>query len=59
MTTSKTGWRKSTHSSAANECIEVARTLDKIRDSKNPAGPILTIDLAALLTDIKAGRFTD
>jgi uncharacterized protein DUF397 len=43
-------WRKSSHSSAqGGECVEVAGLSGRIavRDSKNPAGPILTFDTAA------------
>ncbi len=38
-------WRKSSRSSEAGNCVEVART-DRaigVRDSKHPTGPILTI----------------
>lgn len=39
-------WRKSTYSSGANDaCVEVSddrsRALTLVRDSKNPAGPVL------------------
>ncbi|KUN28686.1 toxin [Streptomyces antibioticus] len=43
-------WRKSSYSGdQGGNCVEVADapTLIAIRDSKNPAGPILTIDPAA------------
>ncbi|MFH9986866.1 DUF397 domain-containing protein [Streptomyces luteogriseus] len=44
-------WRKSSYSSdQGGQCIEVAETPDAtvaIRDSKHPAGPILTLDPAA------------
>lgn len=48
-------WRKSSRSQFANNCIEVVRTLDKVRDSKNP-GPVLAVDLGRLLAAIKDGR---
>ncbi len=41
---SRAVWRKSIHSSADNECVEVARILTggvAVRDSKNPDGPKL------------------
>jgi hypothetical protein len=41
-------WRKSSFSgSNGGSCIEVAGTLNAVRDSKNPSGPVLTgrIDL--------------
>lgn len=54
-----TTWRKSSYSGAgSNECVEVARTLDRVRDSKNPDGPVLTVDLTALLVAVKAGRLS-
>ncbi|AZP17401.1 DUF397 domain-containing protein [Streptomyces aquilus] len=43
-------WRKSSYSGdQGGNCVEVSDTpaLIAIRDSKNPAGPILTIDPAA------------
>ncbi|MER5936986.1 DUF397 domain-containing protein [Streptomyces sp. NPDC001928] len=50
-------WRKSTHSSdQGGECIEIAETPHTtiaVRDSKNPAGPILTLDPAAFTTFVK------
>lgn len=51
-------WRKSSRSGVgANACIELRSTLDHVRDSKNPAGPTLRGNLAALVDDIKRGRF--
>ncbi|WP_447003226.1 DUF397 domain-containing protein [Saccharothrix isguenensis] len=37
-------FRKSSHSGAQNECVEVAVAGERlgIRDSKNPEGPVLT-----------------
>ncbi|MFF5569849.1 DUF397 domain-containing protein [Streptomyces luteogriseus] len=44
-------WRKSSYSSdQGGQCLEVAETPEAtvaIRDSKTPAGPILTLDPAA------------
>lgn len=48
-------WRKSTRSSGEDTCVEV--TYDgAVRDSKNPGGPMLDVDLAGLLASVKAGR---
>jgi hypothetical protein len=35
--------------------VELAGTLDRVRDSKNP-GPILRADLASLVSAIRAGE---
>lgn len=49
-------WRKSTYSGdQGGQCLEVAETPEAtvaIRDSKTPAGPILTLDPAAFTTFI-------
>ncbi|MCS7476513.1 DUF397 domain-containing protein [Umezawaea endophytica] len=53
-------WRKSTSSGANTSCVEVANSLDAVRDSKNPSGPVLSVDRAeftAFLADVKSGRF--
>lgn len=50
-------WRKSSYSGHNGTCVELAWTLDRVRDSKNPSGPPLSADLAALIDSIKRGRF--
>lgn len=50
-------WRKSSHSVGNGECVEVSN-LGAVRDSKNPSGPVLVFDqaaLAAFVTKIKNG----
>ncbi|MEV0171190.1 DUF397 domain-containing protein [Streptomyces sp. NPDC050803] len=44
----ESNWRKSSYSSdQGGECVEIAEsTTISIRDSKTPAGPILTLDPA-------------
>jgi hypothetical protein len=49
-------WRKSSSSTSQTNCIELAST-GAVRDSKNPNGPILSVDLAPFLAAIKSGRF--
>jgi hypothetical protein len=48
-----THWRKSSYSSTATNCVELAGTLDHVRDSKNP-GPVLRADLTILIAKIKS-----
>jgi hypothetical protein len=49
-------WRKSSRSQSTSNCVEVANTLDRIRDSKNPGGPTLRVDVTALVRAVKSGR---
>ena len=48
-------WRKSTRSANSANCVELNLALDALRDSKNPSGPILRANLAALLAGVKSG----
>ena len=49
-------WRKSTYSGGNNgACIELAH-LGAIRDSKNASGPVVRVDLPALLFAVKGDR---
>jgi hypothetical protein len=49
-------WRKSSRSASAPQCVEVHRTLAEIRDSKNPDGPILHCDIAALVAAVRTDQ---
>ncbi|MFE2294760.1 DUF397 domain-containing protein [Streptomyces sp. NPDC059452] len=57
-----TGWRKSSYSGGANgECLEVAdgHTTVPVRDSKAPAGPVLTFSpqgWSGFVTAVKHGE---
>jgi hypothetical protein len=50
-------WKKPTRSAGANNCVELSN-LGAIRDSKNPAGPVLAVELDTFLTAIKTGRLS-
>jgi hypothetical protein len=55
-------WRKSTYSANDVECVEFARSHDDcaVRDSKQPAGPVLTCSPAqwvAFTAAISRGQF--
>ncbi|HUY46915.1 MAG TPA: DUF397 domain-containing protein [Streptosporangiaceae bacterium] len=56
-------WRKSSHSTGGNDCVEVAqsRTRYLIRDSKNPDGACITVTpraWAVFIRDIKDGTYS-
>jgi Domain of unknown function (DUF397) len=48
-------WRKSSYSGEAGGCVELAYE-GAIRDSKDPGGPMLRIELSGLLGSVKMGR---
>lgn len=51
-------WRKSSYSGGnGGDCVEVAHTVGAVRDSKNPDGAVLRVDLSEFLAKVRAGRF--
>ena len=48
-------WRKSSRSGAESNCVELGSS-GAVRDSKNPGGPRLAVDLRALVAAVKSGR---
>lgn len=55
-------WRKSTRSNNGGDCVEVADNLSDIvglRDSKDPAGPVLIFAATAWRTFVEAVRAED
>ena len=50
-------WRKSTYSGTTDnsDCVELAAQ-GAVRDSKNPDGPVLSVEITALVTAVKSGR---
>jgi hypothetical protein len=49
-------WRKSGFSGSGGDCVQVRQNLAAIRDSKNPNGPTLAVDLSGMLAAAKAGH---
>jgi hypothetical protein len=49
-------WRKSSFSGDGGNCVEIRQDLAAIRDSKNPNGPTLTVDMATLLAFLTTAR---
>jgi hypothetical protein len=50
-------FKKAKASGGQNNCVEVDHRFAHIRDSKNPNGPMLHVDVATFLSAIKEGRF--
>ncbi|MGI8306362.1 DUF397 domain-containing protein [Saccharopolyspora hattusasensis] len=50
-------WMKSSYSQSNGACVELTTPLDRIRDSKDPDGPILKVDVSAFVQAVRAGRF--
>lgn len=48
-------WRKSSFSGDGN-CVQVRQDLAAVRDSKNPGGPTLAVDLSHLSAVVKSGK---
>jgi len=56
MDTTRVTWRKSRRSGGDNgNCVELASN-GAVRDSKDPSGPTLEINLGGLLAAVKAGN---
>ncbi|QNP71809.1 DUF397 domain-containing protein [Streptomyces roseirectus] len=67
MNTEQPHWITSSYSENGGQCVEVATNLAAIhgtvplRDSKNPAGPALSVHataFATFLTGVKTGEFS-
>jgi hypothetical protein len=52
-----TDWRSSSFSGGENnDCVQVANTIEALRDSKNPDGGVLRVDVHDLVDAITTGR---
>jgi hypothetical protein len=49
-------WRKSSFSGDGGNCVQIRQDLAAVRDSKNPTGPTLVVELPALVAAVRAGR---
>ncbi|WP_084467444.1 DUF397 domain-containing protein [Actinokineospora inagensis] len=47
-------FKKSTKSVVESNCVEVSNTLRHLRDSKNPTGPLLIVNVPALIHHLKS-----
>ncbi len=48
-------WRRSSFSSSGADCVELAKA-GVVRDSKNPTGATIRVDLGALVKAVKTDR---
>lgn len=51
-------WRKSSYTNATGQCVELRCDLAAVRDSKDPSGPTLSVNVPALVRSVKAGRLS-
>jgi hypothetical protein len=49
-------WRRSSRSINGSECVELAHTLDALRDSKNPGTTLTVRTLAPFIAFVRRGR---
>ena len=54
---SKVRWQKTSRSHPNGNCVELSIPRGRMRDSKDPDGPTLPVDVPTLLTAIRQGRF--
>ncbi|WP_338597412.1 DUF397 domain-containing protein [Saccharopolyspora sp. SCSIO 74807] len=50
-------WRKSSRSQQGSDCVELSDDLRYLRDSKDPDGATLRVDVGAFVAAVKRGRF--
>lgn len=50
-------WIKSSYSGHEGNCVEVTTTLDRLRNSKDPAVPVLEVDVESFVEAVERGSF--
>jgi hypothetical protein len=50
-------WKKASASNANGGCVEFNGDRNKVRDSKNPSGPVISADVVSFIAEVKTGRF--
>ncbi|MEU6268640.1 DUF397 domain-containing protein [Saccharopolyspora shandongensis] len=50
-------WQKSSYTGPNGNCVELSRPRGLVRDSKDPNGPWLRVDVDSLVHAAKTGRF--
>ena len=58
MITEPLRFKKASYSGAQSACVEVAHSLDQVRDSKAPTDSTLRADVQALITALKNNTLT-
>lgn len=53
---SQGAWRKPTRSGDQGSCFELRNDLRAVRDSKQPGGPVLAVDLTHFVAAVKSDR---
>lgn len=50
-------WQKPIRSNPNGNCVELSSPRGRIRDSKDPGGPVLRVDVLRFVDSVKRGRF--
>lgn len=50
-------WQKPIRSNPNGNCVELSNPRGQVRDSKDPNGPVLRVDVLKFVDSVKRGRF--